>query len=267
MGVLAFLQRLLRYLQPYRASSALILMGLLLEAGFSSGVSIAFKFLIDHAIVPGGQQVLSLILGLLVAGAVLVALVGLGRDYLYAQVCAAIMRELRWRMFRHLQRLSMGFYARTQAGDIIARFSTDLAAVENALTTAIPWAGLPALEILISTVLLFVLEWRLALVAMLIFPLSLIGPKVFAPRASAASYQRKQHEASLVAAVQEDLGTQAAIKAFGLEQKMQARFAKHLGEVARSSLRVGFLSALVGRSAGISIPPGAGHGCGRVYGF
>lgn len=72
------------------------------------------------------------------------------------------------------------------------------------------------------------MEWRLALLTLLAFPLTLVGPKIFAPRASAASYARKQHEAALLAAVQENLGTQIAIKAFGLEPQMQRRFARHL---------------------------------------
>jgi ATP-binding cassette subfamily B protein len=230
-----------------------ILLGLLLETGFNGCLPIGFKFLIDQALVPGNQQVLAGVLGLLVGGAVLAALVGLGNDYLSVQVRTALLRDLRWQMFRHLQRLSIGFYTRTEAGNILARFSTDLTAVENAIIAAIPWAILPGLNVLFSAVLLFLLEWRLALVAMLVFPLTLIGPKIFAPRATAASYERKQHEASLIAAVQENLGTQVAIQAFGLQEQMQTHFAWRLEDLTKSSLGVGFFSALVERSAGISI--------------
>ena len=114
------------------------MMGLLLEMGFHGGLPIGFKFLLDHAIVPGDKQILFWVLGLLSGGAVLVALVGLGNDYLYVQVCTALLRDLRWQMFRHLQQLSIGFYTRTETGNILAHFATDLAAVENAITAAIP---------------------------------------------------------------------------------------------------------------------------------
>jgi ATP-binding cassette subfamily B protein len=169
------------------------------------------------------------------------------------QVRTALLRDLRWQMFCHLQRLSIGFYARTEAGDILARFSTDLAAIENALTAAIPWAILPGLQVIFSAVLLFTLEWRLALIAMLVFPLTLVGPKRFAPCAAVASYARKQHEASLMATLQEHLGTQVAIQAFGLQQHMRTHFARQLDTLVQSSLGIGFYSALVERSAGISI--------------
>ena len=253
MGVLAFLRQLLTALAPYRGSSVLILGGLLLEMGFTGAVPLGLKFLIDYAITPQDRQVLFVVLGLLAGGGVLVAVVGLGRDYLYAHVGAALLRDLRHRMFSHLQRLSMDFYARTNVGDILARFSTDLAAVESAVTAAIPWAILPALDVVFSTVLLFTLEWRLACVALCVFPLSLLGPRALVPRASAASYARRQQEAQVVTTVQENLGAQPVIKAFSLEQQVLADFAQRLAALAQCSVRVGFLSALVERSAGISI--------------
>jgi ATP-binding cassette subfamily B protein len=253
MGVLALLRQLLTALAPYRGYSVLILGGLLLEMGFNGAVPLGLKCLIDAAITPQDMQVLFVVLGLLAGGVVLVAIVGLGRDYLYAHVCAAILRDLRHRMFSHLQQLSMDFYARTNVGDILARFSTDLAAVDSALTAAIPWAILPALEVVCCTCLLFTLEWRLACVALCVFPLSLLGPRALVPRASAASYERRQQEAHVVTTVQENLGAQPVIKAFSLEQQVLADFAQRLGALVHSSVRVGFLSALVERSAGISI--------------
>jgi ATP-binding cassette subfamily B protein len=134
-----------------------------------------------------------------------------------------------------------------------APLSTDLAAVESAITAAIPWTILPALDVVFCTCLLFTLEWRLACVALCVFPLSLLGPRALVPRASAASYARRQQEADVVTMVQENLGAQPVVKAFSLERQVLADFAQRLGALAQSSVRVGFLSALVERSAGISI--------------
>ena len=88
---------------------------------------------------------------------------------------------------------------------------------------------------------------------MLVFPLSLFGPRIFAPRASAASYERKQRESHVVTAVQETLDAHAVVKAFGLEPRMHAHFQERLRDLADSSVRVSFFSALVERSAGSSI--------------
>ena len=253
MGVLAFLRRIAACLSPYRQRAVVILIALLLETGFNGALPISFKLLIDRAIVPRDQHVLFLILALLVAGMLLVSVSGVLRDYLYADVCSRVLNDLRRQMFEHLQRLSMGYYSHAEVGDLLARFSTDLASVENAVTAAIPWAVLPALDILLCIGLLFALEWRLALVAMLVFPLSLLGPRVFAPRASAASYGRKRHESRLLTTVQENLAAQPVVKMFGLERRAMASFSERTGELGRSALQVGFLSALVERSAVVGI--------------
>jgi ATP-binding cassette subfamily B protein len=253
MSIFTFRQRIVSKLSPYRAQAILILLGLLLEMGFTGSVPLSFKFLIDNAIIPRDSGMLFLILGLLAGGVVLVSLAGLGRDYLYAKICAALLNDFRKQLFSHLQRLSLEFHSRTTAGNVLARFSTDLAAVENAITAAIPWAVLPTLDLLFSAFLLFTLDWRLALLSMLVFPLSLLGPRIFAPRASAASYERKQQESHVITAVQESLDAHTVVKAFGLEPHLWAHFQKRLSELAQRSVQVSFLSALVERSAGSGI--------------
>ena len=64
-------------------------------------------------------------------GGCLVAVVQLGRDYLYAGLGARVLTDLRQELYSHLQRLSLGFFSRTPPGEIMSRFSTDLASVEN----------------------------------------------------------------------------------------------------------------------------------------
>jgi ATP-binding cassette subfamily B protein len=247
--VAVLLRFLFRAVGQYWVQSACILVGLVVEMSYNASISLSFKFLIDAALIPRNQQVLWLILGLLTGGVVLVFCVALGRDYLYAQVCAALLNDLRQRMFSHVQRLSLDFYGRTSLGDITARFATDLAAVDHALTGAVSGVLLPVLDVLSSLALLFVLEWRLALVALLVVPLSLLGPEVLEKRAARASYARKQQEAQTVVTVQEAFSAPALMKAFSLERYIQQRFTQQLQELARSSVRVGFLSALMERSS------------------
>ncbi len=253
MGLGGFVGCLVRYLHPYHWRVLLIFLGLLLEMSFTAAIPVGFKYLIDIALVERNQEVLITIVAGLGLGAVVVSIAGLGRDYLYAQMATRILHDIRQQMFDHLQRLSIGFYQRMQTGDILARFSVDLSSVENALTTAIPWAILPALEALLSTVLLFLLDWRLALVAMLAWSLSLVGPRVFASRALTASRLRKEKEAKALSAVQENVMAQMVVKALGLEAIWLQLFRQHNHELHQSSVKVNFLSALVERSATIGI--------------
>jgi ATP-binding cassette subfamily B protein len=239
---------------PLRATwplGLLILAGLLIEAGFTAMVPLAFRALIDRVIEPRDTRLLAPILALLIVGMVITVLAGLLRDYAFARVSSAVLRDLRHQMFSHLLRTAPA--GGMSDGDVAARFSTDLASVEHALVSAIPWAGLPSLDALLSIVLLFVIEWRLALVALLVFPLSLAGPRVFARPATAAGYERKQDESRVLTALHEAMAARPAITAYGLEAHLTDRFAGGLSRLVHSSTRTAFLSALVERSAGIGI--------------
>jgi ATP-binding cassette subfamily B protein len=229
----------------------LILGGLLVEMAFNSAVPMSFKYLVDYAIVPRDEKVLIAILAGLTGGVVVVSAAGLGCDYLYARFSTGVLNDLRWRMFTHLQRLAMNYFARASAADIGARFSTDLASFENALDLAVVECVLPALDLMLSAFLMFLIEWRLGLMALLAFPVCLVGPRLITPRAMSASYQCKQNEAKIAGSVQENVAAQPVIKAFGLEPSVLARFAERIAQLATASLKFSFLGSLIERSAGI----------------
>jgi ATP-binding cassette, subfamily B, bacterial len=253
MTISKLLRRLGSYGLQYWGSGLLIMVGLLIEMSFNALVPFSFKFIVDQGLVGGDRNLLiEIVIGLAV-GAVLVSVTGLARDYLYARVAARILANIRQRMFSHLQRLSMDFYGRARTGDILSRFSGDLAAVETSLANALPWGVLPALDVVATTVLLFVLDWRLALLAMLVWPMCLLGPRVFAPRAVAASYVRKRNEGETMAAVQDNLAGQPLVKALNLQSQAQHAFDASNDQLTTSVRRVSFYSAMVERSATIGI--------------
>ena len=194
-GIREPLRELRPYFRAYRGTVVLIGLGLLVEAAFNAFLPLSFSFLIDKALIPKDKQMLVFVLAALAVGVVVAGVVGIGRDRLYAQLASNVIADLRMRLFDHLQTLSIGFFSRTQLGDILTRFSGDLVAVETAFASALAWAVAPALDICVFTVLLFVLDWRLALVAMLVWPVALLGPRRFAPRAVASSYRKKELEA------------------------------------------------------------------------
>ena len=227
----------------------LIFSGLLLEMAFNSAVPLSFKYLVDYAIIPRDEKILVAILTGLAGGLIVASAAGLGLDYLYAKFSTAVLNDLRWQMFTHLQRLSMNFFARSQAADITARFSSDLASFDHALELVLDGCVLPALDIALTVVLLFMLDWRLGLIAMLALPACLLGPRLITPRATAAGYLRKKSESQTASSVQENISGQSVIKVFGLEKSMLARFAERLAHQARVCLRVNFLSSLIERTA------------------
>jgi ATP-binding cassette, subfamily B, bacterial len=253
MSMLALMRRLACLNAPYWRRASLVGLGLLFEMAFASALPFSFKFIIDDGLIGGDHALLISILVSLALGGLAVSGIGLARDFLLAELAAQVLSDLRARMFAHLQRLSLDFYARSRAGDVLGRFSGDLGSVETALVNAIPWGVLPALDVLANTALLFWLDWRLALVAMLVWPLCLLGPRAFAARAVEASYLRKHDEGGALAVVQENVQSQPVVKALNLQGEVTRRFGRSNTRLTASMRRVGFLSALVERSAGLGI--------------
>src|SRR5262245_19517636 len=174
--------RNLRHLRPRLALTIPIFASVLLEMAYSSGLPFSFRYIVDYGLLGNDRRLLITLLTALAVGAVVVGATSLMRDRLYSRLTASMLADLRVTMFDHLQRLSMDYFGSRRAGDILARFSTDLAVVESAVNGAIAWAVLPALDVLAGVALLFVLDWRLALIALLVFPLTILGPRIFAHR-------------------------------------------------------------------------------------
>ena len=124
-GILWFLRSLGPHLARYRRQSTLLLLLLLVDVGFEAMVPLGFRMLIDDAIGPQRLDLLVTILTTLCGVGLVVALSQVARDALYAYLGAHILHDLRVHMYTHLQRLPVGFFARTGSADIMARFSTD----------------------------------------------------------------------------------------------------------------------------------------------
>lgn len=177
-GRAAFLRRFL--LRPHATLCAVILTGVILEAAYYAGVPFTFRFIVDDALLGGNHSLLVKLIGGLVTAAVTVACIGLGRDYLYARLSSTVMTEVRMQLFEQVQRQSMAFFSATPSGDILARFTTDILALERAAAGLIAWSILPSLDVLAGTVLLFILNWKLALVSLLVWPLTVATPAILA---------------------------------------------------------------------------------------
>lgn len=246
------LVHLLDYLRPYRLEVGLLLGGLLIDLAFNVLFSMSFQYMIDEAIAKHDERLLwSILIGLFVA-VVVAAVVAVMRDYLYARLGTAVMNDLRLRMFEHLQRLSANYYSRMQVGDIMSRFSTDLAAVQNAVILAIPETILGILGVATISTLLFIFSWQLALLTVLGLPFAALGPQVLGPRAERDSYLVRHEEAQIASHVQENLGAHAVIRAFQLAPDQTNRFRYKLRSLYRTAVRFNLSTYLVERTPNLS---------------
>ena len=235
-------------LRKYKGPLSLILLATLAEMTFNAMVPLSLRFMIDDGLTPHNYHALMVIIVALGIGAVVVSLSGLGRDHLYAATQSFILRDLRQLMFDHLQQLSMSSHTLMEPGEVLARFSSDMAAIETVMVMAIPWGVLPGSEAIISTILLIALDWRLACIAMVLWPWTLLVPRTASDKASEASRIHKQQESQMLGRLAENLGMQPLIKAFNLQDTVITEFRTRNQALAQRSRRATFHNSLMERS-------------------
>ena len=248
-GFFGFLAQVLSYLRPYRLLAAIILLALLLQTAFRVLLPIGYQQIFDRALAEHDVELLTRILVILLAAWSIQAVAAVVQSSLAARMGARAMNDIRLEMFDHLQRLPMSFYARVQSGDLMSRFSSDLAVVEEAVIHGVPMLFYACLIFILSIVLLFFMEWRLALVTVAILPVTFLGPRLLSSRAQRSSYDRKTYEAEVAGTIQEAIGAHVVVKAFGLRESKLALYRSQLEKLREKAVRAHYLSSVVGRAA------------------
>ena len=181
------------------------------------------------------------------------ALATVGGDFLTSVVGARILNNLRHQMFAQMQRLSMRYYVHSQAGDIVSRFTSDLAEVDKGLTVRFTDGNLALVGLGFNIPALIIINWKLALIALAATPLVLIGPRIFTPAASRSFLRLKREQAALASAVQENARAQPIVKIFGLQSTMLARLRNQLKDLYRRTVAASFISQTVGTTSSLGV--------------
>src|SRR5690348_11209169 len=236
------------YLGNYKRLLAFVSLGVVIETLFNVIMPLSLKFLIDDALGEEDFKALYKILGVLAAAGVVTSIIAVWYERWDARLAACIISDVRTRLFEHVQNLPSSYFARTKRGEILSRFSIDLSAFEGSVKSFANSAALPFLELIAGCILMLFLNWQLAAVALLVFPITLIGPRMLTPKAVQANYEQKVNEASLLGMMQENIAAQAVIKAFSLHRRTFGWFRLRNDAAREKYVSALFLSTMVERS-------------------
>ena len=251
-GVTWFFRGALSFLRPYWGQEVLMLLATVIIAAFSIVLPLAFGWVID-ALTEGDYSYLWPIVVGVVALFVIQIPAMLGQNYISARLAANVANDIQYKMFDHLQRLSTDFYFRTRPGEITSRFTNDLSLLNVALIQTLPMLARLALTFVGSLISLFFLQGLLALMVVLVLPVFLILPVRFGALAARATHEMQQDRAMVASTLQENVGAQQIVKAFGLQGVELGRFQDQLRQLGRSVARGGFLGALPGSTTLLSL--------------
>ena len=241
------------FLKSYTRALAFVGLGVVVETLFNVIMPLSLKFLIDDALGEEDFQALVRILSVLAVAGIFTSIVAVWYEKWDARLAASVISDARARLFEHVQNLPSAYFARTRRGEILSRFSVDLSAFEGAIKSFANSAALPFLELIAGIILMLFLNWQLAAVALLVFPITLIGPRILTPKAVQANYEQKLNESALLGTVQENVAAQAVIKAFNLQRRTFGWFTMRNDDARRKIAAAMFLSTMVERTVTISV--------------
>jgi ATP-binding cassette subfamily B protein len=138
------------------------------------------------------------------------------RRYLAFKVSYAVETDLRQAMFGKLQQLDFEYHDGAQTGQLMARSATDLQQI-NAFTTMIPLTIANFLTVALVSVVLFVIDWQLALLALFCLPFLNIAAKRFSSRLHPVAMSLQQELSTVSTIVEETVTGIRAVKGFGAE--------------------------------------------------
>jgi len=243
----------LAYWRPHWRPALVLLALLVVPQAYKAFFAYSQRLIVDRGLLARDPSLLLAVVVALAAGFLLAGAASLVAAWLGARVSATILNRLRERMFARLQRLSIPYFHRVSTGDVVARFTSDLADVQKSLTTRMIDAVFALLGLAINVPVAFALEWRLALVMCAAIPVVGLGTRLFGARAAEARYRLKQEEAEVANAVQESVRAQPVVKVFRLADWSIARFRVLLDRLLQRATRAECLAELVASTSSLGV--------------
>jgi len=218
------LTTLLRLAHPYRLRTLLAIVTLVAYTAVALLPPYLAKLAVDEGIVPGDLQKLTLaVVAFLAVGIAAFALSG-AQTYFTGWVGERALADLRIDLFRHLQRLSLGFYERNRTGAIVSRITNDVEALDQLVTDGISSLVQNGLVLAGTVVVLFLLDWRLALATLSVLPAMWLVTVWFRSRSNRAYRSVRERLGLVTATLAEDISGMRVVQSFTREPTSQETF-------------------------------------------
>jgi ABC-type multidrug transport system fused ATPase/permease subunit len=236
--------RLLGFLRPYKLS---LIVSILLAVG-SQGAQIALiwitKHVIDGALQPHDRQKLWLFVGAIVALGLARAALMAARRLISGRQALAVEMDMRQGLYGHLVRLSFGFYDNHQTGQLMSRATVDLQGVRFFLGYGLIFFFQNGLTVVSVTAVLFLFQWKLALIALAITPALVVLAYRYSHVAHPTLRDVQQKLADVATVAEENIVGVHVVKSFAQEPQEAAKFHARSEAVFRQTLRANRQRAL-----------------------
>jgi len=233
-----------RLMTPYRRRAAFSVFSLLAATATALAPPYLAKYALDDAVHGHAGGRLYLVVGIFVAAGLANWVMFYVETYMTGWVGERILADLRTTLFDHLQRLSLGFYERNRAGVIISRLTNDVEAIDQLVTDGVTTLVQSTLTLAGTAVILFVLDWRLALATCSVIPLMSVATALFRTRSARAYAAVRERLGLVTATLAEDIAGMRIVQAFTREEAAYANFRQVASRYRDSNMQTVILNGL-----------------------
>ncbi len=239
----AVYKRLLAYVRPYRARLILGIVFGVIQGGATTGLLIAFKLALggmsgeglslaglSEANTPAGNagdiglERLVLLVSVLSIVTLLQGVALFAGKYLVEWVGNRVVADLRSRLFEHIHALPMQFFGKNRVGDLISRITTDTGLLTQLVANVLGDLIREPFTLIGCMGAMLYLNWRLAVIALVVFPICILPVVLLGRRVRKASKGGQESLGDMLSVVQESIGGALVVKAFQMEDDESARF-------------------------------------------
>ena len=238
-------RRLLQFVKPYWMHLAGAMVCMLFVSAATSASAFLVKPVLDDIFFKKDLAGLRLLPLAIVGLFVLKGLFDYGQAYLMSFVGQRIIADLREKIYSHLQSLSLSFFTRHPTGVLMSRVTNDVGLVQGAVTDAVTGLLKDLFTIIGLVGVVFYRDWKLAIVALIVFPVAIYPIVKFGKKLRSYSVRSQTTMGDISTILMETISGNRIVKAFNMEDYERERFAaenQRLFGILMKSVRVRAIS-------------------------
>jgi len=237
-------RRLLEFIRPYWGKLVVAMICMIFVSALEGGQAYVVKPALDEVFINKDAQKLFLLPFVIIVLFLLKGIFNYLQAYLMNFVGLRVVADLRAKLYDHLQTLSLSFFNKTPTGILISRITNDVNLIQASVSNVITGVVKDVFTIISLIFVVFYQNWKLAIIAVIVFPLATLPIKEFGKRLRKFSRRSQEQMGSITTFLHETITGNRIVKAFNMEGYEKQRFAQENDRFFRTVFKRAKIRAL-----------------------
>tara|TARA_B110000879_G_scaffold50153_1_gene70716 strand:+ start:1076 stop:2836 length:1761 start_codon:yes stop_codon:yes gene_type:complete len=217
-------KRVLKYVRPYRKQFNFTALLTIILAFLGPSRPLLVKYTVDNSIIiPDSELLITLTLAM-VALVIIETIVQFYQTYMANWVGQSVIKDLREETFHQISAFKLKYFDQTPIGTMVTRVVSDIETIADLFSNGILIIIGDIMKLLVVIIIMFITDWRLALLSLASIPLLLVATKMFNKSIKSAFQDVRTEVSRLNAFIQEHLTGMSIVQIFNREQKEYEKF-------------------------------------------